>query len=85
MAKTIRYAIRCNGKWLKDIEPNQYYCSSATAPTMGARHDSSEYRTIWGDEPVYFEKLTAVNRVKVFMEEQRWEDVPIENFEIIPE
>ena len=85
MAKTIKYAIRCKDKWLQDIEPNEYYCPSSKAPTMGTRHNASEFKTVWGDNPVYFEKYTVLNCARVILEEQRWEDAPVESFEIIPE
>lgn len=85
MAKTIKYAIYSKGRWLQNTEPNEHYCPSSKAPTMGARHDASEFRTVWGNETVFFEKLTALNYARVILEEQRWEDAPIESFEIIPE
>ena len=48
MAKTIYYSITDGKWWLQDIVPNEHYCPSAKAPTMGARHDASEFKTVWG-------------------------------------
>lgn len=84
MAKTIYYGITDGKLWLQDVVPNEHYCSSATAPTMGARHDASEFKTVWGEKLVKFERLTAVNRIKTIMEEQRWEDTCVYPVKIVP-
>lgn len=84
MAKTIYYGITDGKHWLRDIVPNEHYCSSATAPTMGTRHDASEFRTVWGEEPEKFERLTVINKIKVIMEEQRWGDTNAYQFMIVP-
>lgn len=84
MAKTIYYGITDGKQWLQDIVPNEHYCPSAKAPTMGARHDVSEFKSVWGNAPKKFERLTALNRIKVIMEEQRWEDTGIYPIEVVP-
>lgn len=83
MAITLKYAIKKNDLWLQDTEPNEHYCSSAKAPTMGARHDTSEFKAVWGNEPVYFEYRTALNNLRVVMEEERWEDSPPGDVKIV--
>ena len=80
----IYYSIKCGRKYLKRTEPNEKYCHSATAPTMGARHDHSEYKTVWSNDPVYFERMTAINHLKVLVEEFRWGDKKPSKIELIP-
>ena len=80
----IYYSIKCGRKYLKRTEPNEKYCHSATAPTMGARHDHSEYKTVRSNDPVYFERMTAINHLKVLMEEFRWGDKKPSKIELIP-
>lgn len=84
MAKDIRYSIKKGKKYLQGIEPNEHYCCSSTAPTMGNRFSYSEYKTIWGDNPVFFERLTASNYIKIIMEEFRWGDLSHTELKIIP-
>lgn len=81
----IYYSIKREGKYLQDIESNEKYCPSSKAPTMGTRHDVSEFKSIWGDDPHYFEKLTTANYLKVIFEEARWGDIEAKTIEIIPE
>lgn len=74
----MRYAI-CRTEdtqrlYLQRVEPNEKYCASATAPTMGDRHSHSEYRTKWGEEKVSLERLTAVNYIRILLEEFRWKE-----------
>lgn len=71
-------------EYLQGIEPNEFYNSTVTAPTMGARHTYSEYKTVWGGEPKAFERLTASSYVKVILEEFRWGDVTPYCFMIEP-
>ena len=59
MAKTILYGLLMNGMWLQDTVPNEHYCSSSRAPTMGTRHDVSEFVSVWGLEPKFFGKHTV--------------------------
>lgn len=79
----VRYAIKRGGKWLQGVEPNQNYCNSAKAPTMGDRHTYSEYKTVWGTEQVAFERLTATNYIKTIMKEYRWGDKPATDFKVV--
>ena len=65
---TIYYAIKCGDQYIVGTEPNEKYCSSAKAPTMGARYDHSEYKTVLSYEPAYFERLTAIGYLRVLME-----------------
>lgn len=60
--------------YLQGAEPNEKYSSSATAPTMGDRHSYAEYRTIWGSTKTVFERMTAVNYIKILLEEFRWRE-----------
>ena len=46
--KTIYYAIKIGDEYMQGIEPNENYCRSGTAPTMGARYSYSEFKSIWG-------------------------------------
>lgn len=80
---TIYYAIKCGDQYVVRTEPNERYCSSAKAPTMGARYDHSEYKTILSCEPAYFEKLTAIGYLRVLMEEFRWGDKKPRKIELI--
>lgn len=68
---------------MQGVEPNQNYCNSAKAPTMGDRHTYSEYKTVWGTEQVAFERLTATNYIKTIMEEYRWGDKPATDFKVV--
>lgn len=79
----VKYAIKRNGKWLQDIEPNKNYCCGATAPTMGNRYTYSEYKTVWGTEQVAFERLTATSYIKTLMEEYRWGDKAVSDFKVV--
>ena len=84
MASDYRYAVKRGNRWLQGIEPNEKYCWSGTAPTMGNRHTHSEYKTVWGTEQKLFEKMTAANYIKTLMEEYRWGDKSPMKFQIIP-
>lgn len=61
-------------RYLQGIEPNEYYSSSAIAPTMGDRHSHSEFKTVWGESRKSFERLTATNYIRVLLEEFRWQE-----------
>ena len=78
------YAIKRGKKFLQIVEPNNLYSHNACAPTMGARHDVSEYKSVWGDQPAFFERLTAANYLKTIMEEYRWGDVQALELRLIP-
>lgn len=78
----IRYAAKRNGKWLQGIEANPDYKYSAYAPTMGNRHTYSEYRTIWGTEQKWFERMTFVGYLQVLFEEYRWGDKKHSDFSV---
>lgn len=80
----MRYAVKRGNKWLQEIEPNKNYCCSGTAPTMGNRYTYSEFKTVWGSEPKYFERLTLANYIKVLLEEYRWGDKPAMVFRVVP-
>ena len=80
---TIYYAIRLGDQYIVGTEPNEKYCSSAKAPTMGARYDHSEYKTVLSCDPKYFERLTAIGYLRVLMEEFRWGDKKPEKVELI--
>ena len=81
---TLYYAIKCGRKYVVGIEPNEKYCTSATAPTMGVRHDYSESNTILSCNPAYFERLTAIGYLRVLMEEFRWGDKKPQKIQLIP-
>jgi hypothetical protein len=81
---TIYYAIKCGDQYIVGAEPNEKYCSSKTAPTMGTRYDHSEYKTVLSCEPAYFERLTAIGYLRVLMEEFRWGDKKPNEVELIP-
>lgn len=81
---TIYYAIKYRNQYVVGAEPNEKYCSSAKAPTMGARYDHSEYKTVLSCEPEYFERLTAIGYLRVLMEEFRWGDKKPHKIELIP-
>ena len=79
----IRYAVkRCN-RWLQGIEPNTNYVGSGTAPTMGTRYTYSEFKTVWGNEQVTFERLTFANYIKVLTEEYRWGELKPMEFKVV--
>lgn len=79
----IRYAIKRGNRWLQKIEGSQSYVCGAAAPTMGARHTFSEYQTVWGTEPILFERLTATNCIKILLEEYRWGDLKPMDFKVV--
>ena len=81
---TIYYTIKYGNQYVVGTEQNERYCSSAKAPTMGARYDHSEYKTVWSNDPVYFERMTAINHLKVLVEEFRWGDKKPSKIELIP-
>ena len=81
---TILYAIKRNGKFLKDVEPNEHYSKTGTAPTIGNAHTYAEYKTVWSLEPAYFEHLTLCNYIKILLQEYRWGDKKPADFKIIP-
>ena len=81
---SVKYAIKRGKKWLQGVAPNEKYCCSATAPTMGNRYTYSEFKTIWGDEPKTFERLTAAGHIGTLMEEYRWGDRKALKIVIIP-
>ena len=78
------YSIKMGGKYLQGIEPNATYCPMSKAPTMGRRHDVSEFKTIWSDKPVGFERITACNYIRTLLEEFRWECRKQEPFDVFP-
>lgn len=80
---TIYYAIKCGDQYIVGIEPNERYCSSAKAPTMGARYAHSDYKTVLSCDPSYFERLTAIGYLRVLMEEFRWGDKNPSKVELI--
>ena len=84
MAKTVLYRIKRNGKYLQTVDANERYCSSGRAPTMGAKHSWSEYKTIWGDDPRAIEPLSAISYLRTLLEEYRWEEKKPIKIEIIP-
>lgn len=70
----IRYAAKRHGKYLQGIEANKRYVQNSKAPTIGVNHGYSEYKTLWGNEPKYFEHITFSNYLKTLFEEYRWGD-----------
>lgn len=68
------YSIKRDKKYLQGIEPNEKFCRSGTAPTMGTKYSYSEFKTIWGGKPKPFEMLTVTNYLKILLEEYRWEN-----------
>ncbi|MPM34735.1 hypothetical protein SDC9_81322 [bioreactor metagenome] len=83
----MKYTIRreeYQKKYMQGIEPNTSYSQTATAPTMGKRHDVSEYSTVWGIEEKSFERLTAAGYIATLMEEFRWGNVKPFSFVINP-
>lgn len=80
----VRYTIKRGNRWLQGTAESPSYVGSATAPTMGNRHTYSEYQTVWGKEPVEFERLTAMNCIRVLQEEYRWGDLKPMEIRIIP-
>ena len=81
---TIYYTIKYGNQYVVGTEPNERYCSSAKAPTMGARYDHSEYKTVLSCDLSYFERLTAIGYLRVLMEEFRWGDKKPSKVELIP-
>ena len=81
---TLYYAIKGGRKYVKDIEPNEKYTKSSTAPTMGTRYAHSDFVTVLSDEIVYIERLTAINYLRTLMEEYRWGDKKPKKIELIP-
>lgn len=87
MARILEYYVSAvdadfREKYLQGIKPNDNYCRSGTAPTMGARHSFCEYKTIWGNRKKYFEPLTLANYIKVIFDENRWETKDVIFFEV---
>ncbi len=82
--KTIFYAIKIGDKYMQGIEPNENYCRSGTAPTMGARYSYSEFKSILGDEIKPIEPLTITNYLKILFEGYRWNERNVDKIEIIP-
>ncbi len=69
---SLGYSIKRNSLYLQGVEPNENYCKSAMAPTMGARHSFCEYKAVWGKELKIFEPITAINYLKIVFEQYRW-------------
>ena len=82
--KTIMCAIKVGDKYMQDIKPNENYCRSGTAPTMGTRFSYSEFKSVLGDEIKPIEPLTITNYLKVLLEEYRWNERNVDEIEIIP-
>lgn len=82
--KTIYYAIKIGDEYMQGIEPNENYCRSGTAPTMGARYSYSEFKSIWGYDIKLIESLTVASYLKVLFEEYRWNEKELEKIEVIP-
>lgn len=82
--KTIYYAIKIGDEYMQGIEPNENYCRSGTAPTMGARYSYSEFKSIWGYDIKSIESLTVTSYLKVLFEEYRWNEKELEKIEVIP-
>lgn len=83
MAKTIEYCVKHGLSYLQGIEPNEQYCKTGVAPTMGAKHSFCEYKTVWEETPKYFEPITLANYIKVIFEENRWETRDIVSFYVL--
>lgn len=79
----VRYALKRGSKWLQSVDVNENYTPNGKAPTMGDRHTYSEYRTIWGADPVFFERLTLASYIKILCEEYRWGDLKIADFKVV--
>lgn len=82
--KTIYYAIKIGDEYMQGIEPNENYCRSGTAPTMGARYSYSEFKSIWGYDIKLIESLTVASYLNVLFEEYRWNEKELEKIEVIP-
>lgn len=80
----IRYSVKRCGKWLQGIEANSNYVCGACAPTMGARHTLTEYRTVWGKEQKFFERLTLLGYLGTLFEEYRWEEKKYTEIKVVP-
>lgn len=78
------YAIKKGRLYLQGTAANERYCPTSRAPTMGRRHDHSEYRSIWGSEPKGFERLTALDNLRVVLEEFRWGDLVPKKVILVP-
>jgi hypothetical protein len=78
MGRNIEYCIECSGQFLQKIEANENYKFGAVAPTMGAAHSHSEYKTIWGKEQMWLEPFTLCSYLKILTEEIRWEHKDIQ-------
>ena len=80
----IYYTIKIGRKYVKGIEPNEKYEKYSTAPTMGTRYAHSDFVTVFSDDVVYIERLTAINYLHTLMEEFRWGDKKPRKIELIP-
>lgn len=79
----VKYAVKRCGKWMQGVEANDQYTPYGAAPTMGGRHSYSEYKTIWGNEAVYFERLTLASYIKILCEEYRWGELKPVDFRVV--
>ena len=78
----IYYSLEKDGLFVQGIETNDKYCPSSKAPTMGRRHDTSEFKCIFGETETWFERLTLKNYIMVLTEQIRWGDLTPTNFKI---
>ena len=82
--KTIYYTIKIGDKYMQGIKPNENYCRSGAAPTMGTRFSYSEFKSVLSDEIKPIEPLTVANDLKTLLEEYRWNERHADKIEIIP-
>ena len=78
------YAIKRGSKYMQGVKPNQFYSYGAAAPTMGNRHSYTEYESVWGEDPQWFERMTTSNYMKIIMEEYRWGELLAMDLKLIP-
>ena len=51
---------------------------------MGNKHTPAEYKSLWSTEPKAYEPLTAMNYIKIILEEFRWKDRKPQDIKLIP-
>ncbi len=81
MKKLKKYAIKANGKYLKEFVENDSYYKSGRSIGY-ALHAESEFEPVFQDEPKEFDSTTCKGYLSCLIECIRWNGVSIKNFEV---
>ncbi|WMC91235.1 hypothetical protein [Kineothrix sp. MB12-C1] len=81
MKKLKKYAIKVDGKYLKEFIENESYCKSGRSIGY-ALHAESEFDPVFQNEMKVFDSTTCKGYLSCLIECIRWNGADIKNFEV---